>query len=755
MKRQRKDGEGSSGMAPPPKKAKAKTAAKSTVMFGKNKDLAAFKKKQLTKKVRELRNEINRLEAANESLQSAKATAVGGLSALSRAWDQLDREVTRALVASGAAPSSAADDLDAAIAARKDAGGTDALQRVAPVPLALAGSESEDPESAAAAALTAAVGDRITRSAEALSLLVSTGATGSVGGEARVAAAEAAARRHEASADAHNDAIAALEAKLLEMRNERDAALEDLRIETNKTGKLRDAEAELQASLAETRDELDTARDEIRKFKTRASSSTVTVGGVGSSPASSAQVAELEEQVKQFKALAEAREADVIALKEKRIEALTTVGKLEAQVAGILTPDVLKSSPMFLHMQHREPELLAEIDQLKKELAAAQASNEELAQLAAGADAAARAALQQTLEEALGSAKRADSLASRYRQERDDLALRLKKAEAARAGTDTKREMYDRLCQSLDARISEMSAAAASASASADTASQVAAKSEAELRALSLDELVQHVAAFAPAAASAGALGPQLEALAKALAAAEADSTRLSKQVSDLSSRLAAAEAARADANVVSATAKQERALLTKKIGRLQDKAAAQSEVIAKLEAADAAGRTALEQVRAASTRLENELTTAKRIARTATQAQQAAGAEAAQATKALTAAQTKAAKLEVQLEDKVAELKTAETKTKQLARKFKKANASRSSISGTGDVAVLAEEVDMLRGLVNCSVCETRTKDCIITRCSHAFCRVCIDANLAARNRKCPGCGQAYHKDDVQSMYL
>ncbi|KAG5187981.1 hypothetical protein JKP88DRAFT_262346 [Tribonema minus] len=70
-------------------------------------------------------------------------------------------------------------------------------------------------------------------------------------------------------------------------------------------------------------------------------------------------------------------------------------------------------------------------------------------------------------------------------------------------------------------------------------------------------------------------------------------------------------------------------------------------------------------------------------------------------------------------------------------------------------ETALLAEEAQELRKALRCSVCSSRQKDCVLTKCYHMFCRQCVDENLRARNRKCPACGKVFGADDVHSIYI
>lgn len=69
----------------------------------------------------------------------------------------------------------------------------------------------------------------------------------------------------------------------------------------------------------------------------------------------------------------------------------------------------------------------------------------------------------------------------------------------------------------------------------------------------------------------------------------------------------------------------------------------------------------------------------------------------------------------------------------------------------GGGD----ADMLDMTLGMLRCSVCKDRFKDCAITRCFHLFCKECIEENLRNRHRKCPACGEKFGADDIQRVFF
>ena len=56
---------------------------------------------------------------------------------------------------------------------------------------------------------------------------------------------------------------------------------------------------------------------------------------------------------------------------------------------------------------------------------------------------------------------------------------------------------------------------------------------------------------------------------------------------------------------------------------------------------------------------------------------------------------------------------------------------------------------------MVKCPLCKVNEKDAVISKCGHAFCRVCIDKRLELRNRKCPACSKMFDYQAVRELYL
>ena len=68
----------------------------------------------------------------------------------------------------------------------------------------------------------------------------------------------------------------------------------------------------------------------------------------------------------------------------------------------------------------------------------------------------------------------------------------------------------------------------------------------------------------------------------------------------------------------------------------------------------------------------------------------------------------------------------------------------------------MLQLQIAEFRTMVKCSLCNDNFKDVMLTKCSHCFCRTCVNDNLlTARNRKCPLCGIRFAESDVKPFHL
>jgi Zinc finger, C3HC4 type (RING finger) len=81
-------------------------------------------------------------------------------------------------------------------------------------------------------------------------------------------------------------------------------------------------------------------------------------------------------------------------------------------------------------------------------------------------------------------------------------------------------------------------------------------------------------------------------------------------------------------------------------------------------------------------------------------------------------------------------------------------ANMYLPSVAGSDSNWFVLQNQALLK-MTRCSVCDSRQKDRILTKCWHMFCQQCIQRNLETRHRKCPGCGAAFGAADVKAVYL
>eukprot|EP01135_Chromosphaera_perkinsii_P011591 Nk52_evm30s2449 gene=Nk52_evmTU30s2449 len=67
----------------------------------------------------------------------------------------------------------------------------------------------------------------------------------------------------------------------------------------------------------------------------------------------------------------------------------------------------------------------------------------------------------------------------------------------------------------------------------------------------------------------------------------------------------------------------------------------------------------------------------------------------------------------------------------------------------------MLQEQLKTYKEMLHCSVCHTRQKNCVLTKCGHSFCFECIQTRYDTRQRKCPSCGDTFGANDYHQMYL
>ncbi|KAF8740809.1 hypothetical protein AX14_007181 [Amanita brunnescens Koide BX004] len=92
--------------------------------------------------------------------------------------------------------------------------------------------------------------------------------------------------------------------------------------------------------------------------------------------------------------------------------------------------------------------------------------------------------------------------------------------------------------------------------------------------------------------------------------------------------------------------------------------------------------------------------------------------------------------------------LAKARKEVEQQAQEWKKIAANNSQGKGDG-------EVQYLKKLLRCSTCMTQFRNTVITKCMHTFCKQCVEARIATRQRKCPACNIVFAQSDVQPIWF
>jgi hypothetical protein len=80
---------------------------------------------------------------------------------------------------------------------------------------------------------------------------------------------------------------------------------------------------------------------------------------------------------------------------------------------------------------------------------------------------------------------------------------------------------------------------------------------------------------------------------------------------------------------------------------------------------------------------------------------------------------------------------------------------AAAAPVVNGGSETIGTDHYKFVQRAITCSVCSTHSKDTVIVKCGHCFCKSCLDQRLQLRSRKCPHCNQAFGADDLKPIYL
>lgn len=94
---------------------------------------------------------------------------------------------------------------------------------------------------------------------------------------------------------------------------------------------------------------------------------------------------------------------------------------------------------------------------------------------------------------------------------------------------------------------------------------------------------------------------------------------------------------------------------------------------------------------------------------------------------------------------------RNAETTVEKVSRQLETQRA----VSGLGSATEVQEQLESLRSIAMCPVCQKNWKDRAITTCGHTMCYDCIQSRIASRMRKCPMCNGHFASTDILTIHL
>eukprot|EP00020_Sapocribrum_chincoteaguense_P008143 CAMPEP_0170756578 /NCGR_PEP_ID=MMETSP0437-20130122/14096_1 /TAXON_ID=0 /ORGANISM="Sexangularia sp." /LENGTH=1114 /DNA_ID=CAMNT_0011095763 /DNA_START=58 /DNA_END=3402 /DNA_ORIENTATION=+ len=462
-------------------------------------------------------------------------------------------------------------------------------------------------------------------------------------------------------------------------------------------------------------------------------------GGAPADSVTSAEVAELREQLADALSNAELRAADAAAARERAAAATTELAETRTQLRQLTDAD-LRETPLFraeaaarASAQDAAAAAVTRLTSLTKAVGALHAADDK--------DAASTAAeVDKELQKLRKQLTASEANACRIRRERREALYAL--AEARQAPPSARlaavveelgkarvagEEARDEEIRRIRAATDELEAAVAKAGASSDEAAAAALASARERAA----------AAEATAAAEAAAATEKAKKLASSLLEAEEKALTLREKRMTLGEEVRILkERARASDQALDAASKRA-------VAAEESVTALQASVAAlRAEATAVADELATNQAAAARAKAEVGEVQATLVAKTT---------EVDELTVRLTRALEEVRRLE-------AEREAASTSRMSLAEELRNAKRRLATVSSTLQTASSSEasvaQIEAYRRRLLCAVCNDRPFNAVIRKCWHVFCVDCLERNVRDRLRKCPSCGLRFGADDVQRIY-
>ncbi|KAG2354897.1 BRE1 E3 ubiquitin ligase-domain-containing protein [Suillus spraguei] len=96
--------------------------------------------------------------------------------------------------------------------------------------------------------------------------------------------------------------------------------------------------------------------------------------------------------------------------------------------------------------------------------------------------------------------------------------------------------------------------------------------------------------------------------------------------------------------------------------------------------------------------------------------------------------------------DDDLTRMKAEVNKLRVETKKLKSASASEKE-------ADLMEEAASVWRLIKCSTCKENMRGVALTKCSHTFCKQCVEARISTRQRRCPHCNSGFAQSEVVNV--
>eukprot|EP01097_Dermamoeba_algensis_P009119 TRINITY_DN6298_c0_g1_i1.p1 TRINITY_DN6298_c0_g1~~TRINITY_DN6298_c0_g1_i1.p1 ORF type:complete len:745 (+),score=142.83 TRINITY_DN6298_c0_g1_i1:117-2351(+) len=242
-------------------------------------------------------------------------------------------------------------------------------------------------------------------------------------------------------------------------------------------------------------------------------------------------------------------------------------------------------------------------------------------------------------------------------------------------------------------------------------------------------------------------LSEEIEFLAKAYDEIQDQTTRLKESIAENDESNTQLMTERIQAKKMEAALKEEKRILAEKLSKLEETCHTQGEFVraeeSRVKILQEQVKKANEEIRLALHNVENQ----KRANREAATAQHEMKSKIEELQQACVELKKKQEEATARQETETARAGRVEEEHNTLKRKLEKLSAKTTNHA-------LEEEIKACKQAVQCTVCRERTKNTVIAKCFHVFCRQCIQRCLDSKQKKCPTCSKSFGENDIHSIF-